>query len=164
MISSCSMADWQQMPDQEQGFCSRIQREVASATDEVLWATTKCGVRSKTLEAVPFGALSMKNKSCCSRRGCWGWLRGPCDIPCDYLGFVDDDCERPGRCSNFCSYEHRGVDPDKPDESAHYCEKHSFMLKDVQMLHADDPGIFEPTGTADLSDWAGTEKESEAQA
>jgi hypothetical protein len=162
MVSSCSMADWQQMPEQEQGFYSRVTREVISDSHEVFWATTKCGVKSKTLEAVAFGALSMKNKSCCSRKGCWGWLRGACDILCDYFGFVENDYDRPGRCSNFCSYEHKGVDPDKPDESAHYCEKHAFMMTDVQMLHADDAGIFEPPGTADLSDPAGIDEKSEA--
>ena len=110
------------MPEQEQGFYSRINREAISDTDEVFWATTKCGVKSKTLEAVAFGALSMKNKSCSSRKGCWGWLRGACDIPCDYyIGFVENDYDRPGRCSNFCSYELKGAvhNPVKPDESAH---------------------------------------------
>jgi hypothetical protein len=77
---------------------------------------------------------------------------------------VENDYDRPGRRSNFCSYEHKGADPDKPDESAHYCEKHAFMLTDVQMLHADDAGIFEPADSADLSDSAGIEKKSEAQA
>jgi hypothetical protein len=168
MVSSCSIAEWHQMPEQEQGFYSRVTREVMSDSDEVLWATTKCGVKSKTLEAVAFGALSMKNKSCCSRKGCWGWLRGTCDIPCDYLGFVDNDYDRPGRCSNFCSYTHKGAEqnPEKPDESAHYCEKHAFMMTDVQALHADDDdaGVFEPADTADSEDAAGIEKSSEAKA
>ena len=38
------------------------------------------------------------------------------------------------------------------------------MMTDVQALHDDDAGVFEPADTADSEDSAGIEKRSEAKA
>ena len=76
-------------------------------------------------------------------------LKSACGRPCDYLGFVDSDPDRPGRRSNFCKFKRPRATSADLGGVPHYCEMRGFTVDPVQLLEDADSGSTTPRAADD---------------